>query len=495
MTLDFDPFDLLEVGRHAGDDEIKAAYRRLARRLHPDVNNSGAAARQFQYVSAAYDALMDLDRRNQLRHATSDEQRFTLRTIPSKRHLTILDEPQVMYLLAEIFPDPRAAESSSRLETPLNLTLVLDHSNSMNGARLEKVKIAAHQIIDNLKPTDVIAVVSFNDRATVVIPATPARDKPALKARITMMTASGGTEIYHGLNAGVEQVRKHFSVDFVNHVLMLTDGRTYGDQAQCLELASDAAREGISISAMGLGSDWNDEFLDQLAGKTGGRSEYISSAGAVVKFLDDHVRQLSNSFAERVKLSLAPDADIRIESAFRLSPSPQPVEVVDDEILLGVLHATRPLSVLIQFQVPKEIEPGSRSLIRVQASGDILGSQRSLTRHYLVANDLSLSVSREDADDEPPAAILNALSKLTLYRLQERANHALDQGNYAEATRRLENLATRLLEMGHEALANETLSEVQRVKVTRGLSDEGKKKIKYQTRFLLASENNSRQDD
>jgi Ca-activated chloride channel family protein len=286
-------------------------------------------------------------------------------------------------------------------------------------------------------------------------------------------------------------VRKHFSKDFVNHVLLLTDGRTYGDQAQSLELAGIAAREGISISAMGLGSDWNDEFLDQLAGKTGGRSEYISSAGAVVKFLDEHVRQLSNTFAERVKLLIAPDADITIESAFRLSPSPQPVEVIEDEILLGVLHATRPLSVLIQFQLPKTIEPGFRSLVRVQASGDILGSQRSLTRHFTAVSDLSLEVSVDDGDDEPPAAILNALSKLTLYRLQERANHALDQGNYAEATRRLENLATRLLEMGHEDLANETLSEVQRVKVTRGLSDEGKKSIKYQTRYLLASSSSS----
>jgi Ca-activated chloride channel homolog len=232
MTLDFDPFEMLEVGRHAGDDEIKAAYRRLARRLHPDVNNSAAAARQFQYVSAAYDALMDLDRRNQLRHATSDEQIFTLRTIPSKRRLTILDEPQVMYLLAEISPDPRAAEETLRLETPLNLTLVLDHSNSMSGVRLDKVKIAAHQIIEKLKPTDVISVVGFNDRATVVIPATSARDKPALKARITMMAASGGTEIFHGLKQGMDQVRKHFSKDFVNHVLLLTDGRTYGDQAR-----------------------------------------------------------------------------------------------------------------------------------------------------------------------------------------------------------------------------------------------------------------------
>jgi phage shock protein A len=55
----------------------------------------------------------------------------------------------------------------------------------------------------------------------------------------------------------------------------------------------------------------------------------------------------------------------------------------------------------------------------------------------------------------------------------------------AEATRRLENLATRLLAIGQEDLANEALAEARRVAHTADLSDKGRKTLKYQTRHLL----------
>lgn len=53
------------------------------------------------------------------------------------------------------------------------------------------------------------------------------------------------------------------------------------------------------------------------------------------------------------------------------------------------------------------------------------------------------------------------------------------------ATRRLENLATRLLAMGEDDLAQQAQAEARRVAHTSNLSDKGRKTLKYQTRFLL----------
>jgi hypothetical protein len=78
--------------------------------------------------------------------------------------------------------------------------------------------------------------------------------------------------------------------------------------------------------------------------------------------------------------------------------------------------------------------------------------------------------------------------------LQERAQEALESGDVNEATRRLENLATRLLAMGEEELANQALSEARRVAHTADLSDKGRKALKYQTRYLLASPINEDKD-
>lgn len=489
MTWEKNPYTILGVPHDASADDIKSSYRRLARRLHPDINANAAAASQFQDITQAHEILTSPSRRRDYddsfnRKSQSDtlEYFFTMQVTTSKRSVVPMPEAQVIYLLTEIYPDPRAYEEKQDQETRLNLTLVLDQSNSMNGTRMEKVRIAAHQIIESLSAQDTISVVTFNDRSEIIIPATPVKDKPALKARVSMISASGGTEIYQGLSAGVEENRKFLGPKLVNHVILLTDGHTFGDQDKCLDLASAASLDGIGISAMGLGHDWNDAFLDELASRTGGASEYIRSAGAVERFLNEHVRSLSNAFADRMKLLVAIDPDIVLESAFKLAPNPQPVTTNDGVIVLGGLQVNRPISLLVQLQLPANLKEDYRSIARLVAEGSILINPDSF---YQEVNDVMIEVSSQPSREEPPAAILDALSKLTLYRLQERAQNALDQGDANEATKRLENLATRLLAMGQDTLAQEAMSEARRVAHTQDLSEQGRKSLKYQTRHLL----------
>lgn len=486
MSIDFDPYIILGIADNATANEVKSAYHRTAKRLHPDINHTPGAVVQFQDITAAYEMLMDINQREkydqQRRRQQPDPLNFILRVTPSKRSVARMSESQVIYLLAELIPDPRAQNPLQKRDSRLNLTLVLDHSNSMNGTRLDKVKVAAHQIIDNLNPDDILSVVIFNDRAEVIIPATAVTDKPALKARISMMGASGGTEIFQGLASGVEQVRQFLAPRLVNHVILLTDGNTFGDEERCLKLGQAVKRQGIAISAMGLGDEWNDNFLEQLASSTGGTCEYIRSANMVVRFLNDHVRNLTSAFAERVRIAAAPDPDIILESAFKLSPSPQPLPITDGYIPLGSLQYSRPIAILFQFELPQEMELGFRSIARVVANADILPNN---SMPYQALSDLSLEITQEPETENPPTAILEALGKLTLYRMQERAQEALQRGDIREATHRLERLATRLLEIGEPELASQARDEAQRVARTSQLSDRGRKTLKFQTRYLL----------
>ena len=73
-----------------------------------------------------------------------------------------------------------------------------------------------------------------------------------------------------------------------------------------------------------------------------------------------------------------------------------------------------------------------------------------------------------------------------LYRMQQKAEDSVKRGDVVEATRRLENLATRLLAVGREDLAQMAMVEARRVSKTSALSEEGRKALKFGTRMLLA---------
>jgi Ca-activated chloride channel family protein len=99
------------------------------------------------------------------------------------------------------------------------------------------------------------------------------------------------------------------------------------------------------------------------------------------------------------------------------------------------------------------------------------------------------------ATSRPPQPILQAMSKLSLYRLQEQAKLDLASGDTRKATLHLEYLATHLLSQGNRELATSVLLEADYIKRNHMYSKAGEKGIKYGTRslFLLPSPEESRQ--
>ncbi len=135
-----------------------------------------------------------------------------------------------------------------------------------------------------------------------------------------MIRPSGATEIYQGLEAGAKEVMRSLDSKRINHIILLTDGHTYGDEQQCLALASKLAEHGIGISGMGIGQEWNDIFLDVLSTRTGGSSAYIAQPQDIKRLLLEKFNAFAQTYAEDVILNTKLIDGVELTYAFRLRP-------------------------------------------------------------------------------------------------------------------------------------------------------------------------------
>lgn len=393
--------------------------------------------------------------------------------------LPVTGAPQVAYLLVEAAPAAPPA-----VAVPLNFCLVLDHSGSMQGAKLESMKAAARRLIETLTPDDVVAIVIYDDTVQTLVPATPASDKAALLAAIDTIVESGGTAMSLGMQAGQAELQKHAGADRIGHMLLLTDGQTWGDEEVCRTIARDLGQAGVRITALGLGAEWNEKLLDDLAELTGGSSDYIAEPAQIETFFQRAVRSAQGTAATEARLLLRLVKEATPRAVHRATPTIanlgyQPIGESEVAVKLGDLVYGQTNSVVIDLMLPP------------RAAGSFRMAQAEL--HYMpvgqggeqvVKQDVLLSFSADAGAPAHDPRVMNLVEKVTAFKLQTRALSEAEAGNVAGATQKLRAAATRLLDLGELELAEKTSKQAEALEQGGSLSAEGQKELKYATRRL-----------
>lgn len=480
MTRQPDHYLILGVSPDATSAEIAAAARTLAEKFPMNARDPAVNA-AYRQLLAAYEVLSDAQRRAayDAERARRAPELLEITTQLSRNRIAALENEQLLYLLATL----RAPDAQTHRSLPLNLALVFDRSTSMSNERLARVKTAAREVVQKLSPDDVLSVITFSDRAEVVWPAAPVSQREQVIARINSIQTSGGTEILQGLQAGMDQLRRARLSKYVNHLILLTDGHTYGDEDTCLDLAQRAAAHSIALSAFGIGADWNDSFLDQLVTPSGGRSGYIERPEFIVDFLSEQVSGLGAIYAHNIRLAFTLPPGLRCNEAIKLSPFSLPLDCTRHPIQLGAVEMRTPLMILLELVVQPQ-RAGANLTIALDFQADI-PAVRVRARPFQYKE--TLSVIKNDPSISPPPTIVKAVQMLNLHRMSEKAWQEFEAGQTEAATRRMNVLTTRLLEAGHTELAEQAEMEKQRLSRLGTLSPEGRKRLKYGTRSLLTT--------
>lgn len=186
------------------------------------------------------------------------------------------------------------------------MIMVIDHSGSMgmntgNGAtNLDLAITAAETAVDQMRSTDYVGVISFDDTYSWVVEPVQALDKKSVKAQIETIAEGGGTTIQPALRAALEGA-KGCDVS-IRHVILLTDGQ--GESRNYQDIISSYTDSGVTLSAVAVGEDSDARLLERLADGCGGRYYYSDTASDIPKIFAQEVFLSGDTYLQNGEFGL-----------------------------------------------------------------------------------------------------------------------------------------------------------------------------------------------
>ena len=406
----------------------------------------------------------------------------TIRCINGKDKLPVTGQEQVAYALI----DMKAGGGKVFGTMSANFCLVLDRSGSMDGEKMDNLKEAVGYVVDHLKDDDLVSVTIFDDQVETLVPSQSAKNREGIKAKISRVIPRGGTQISDGLKAGMAEVKKGFSPDRVNRVLLLTDGQTWDDEDACRRIAEEAGKQGIAITSIGIGEEWNEQLLLEIAEKSQGNSHWIENPISILDAFRQEVEGMQSVAATNLKVTarLSPGVKpLKIHSTIPMIADISKKAVSGTNVIanLGTLDGKKGQAVLIEARVPAK-KAGSFRLGQVEVNYDV--PSQGLTNQNIKAEMVVTFTENAAAAAKVNAEVMSLVEKLSAFKLQTRALSEAEAGNMAAATKKLQAAATVLLNLGEDDLAKAAEREILSIKKTGTLSAAGTKKLEYGTRKL-----------
>jgi Ca-activated chloride channel family protein len=367
----------------------------------------------------------------------------------------VADRDQNVTVLIRITPPD--AESFSGKRPLLNLSLVLDRSGSMEGAKIQRAREAAAYCIDQMTAADRVSLVIFDDEIEVLVPSQFVENRSFIKAHLERVHARNSTALHSAWVQGGLEVSGHLNRDAINRIILVTDGLANVGLTNTDEVVSQAAglhERGVSTSTIGIGDDFNEDLLIPMARSAGGNSWHVERTDDLQSIFATELQGLIAQFAHRVSLGLIPADGVRVVDLLN------DFELTDTgRYKLPNLQSGTPLDIVVQLKVPAQAVGSRLRLLDLKLgfTGQESG-QTEVVKDFLEvgfrseADVLSLPINAEV--DRVNAMLMNA-------RARKEAVRHMDHGDRLGARRVLhERIAATQLACAPMASAPEVVEEL-----------------------------------
>src|SRR6185295_2090029 len=190
-------------------------------------------------------------------------------------------------------------------------------------------------------------------------------DPLVLRAAIERLSAGGNTALFAGVSKAAAEVRKFLDRQRVNRIILLSDGQANVGPSSPTDLGNLGAsliKEGISVTTLGLGLDYNEDLMTQLARKSDGNHYFIENSS-------DLARKFGYEFDDVLSVA-AQELTVKISCG----PGVRPVRVLGREsditgqtvtTYLNQLYGNQEKYILLEIETPAERAGTERNLANV----------------------------------------------------------------------------------------------------------------------------------
>jgi len=214
---------------------------------------------------------------------------------------------------AQVPPGEAAPTQTGR--PPLSFTAVLDVSGSMRGPKLVQAKEAVRQALRRLHDGDVFSLVTFaNAVACVCEPAeVNERTRRAAESMLQEIEAGGQTALCGGLELGLEKAAARKQDTTL--VLLFSDGQANVGETDVEAVGrrgSEARQRGLIVSTLGVGADYNEALMVEVATQGGGRFYHVLDAAQIAAYVAGELGEVAALAAREATLHLTIPANAAV---------------------------------------------------------------------------------------------------------------------------------------------------------------------------------------
>jgi Ca-activated chloride channel family protein len=261
----------------------------------------------------------------------------------------------------------QARDVRDRARQQASLTFVIDTSGSMSReGRLEMVKDALARLVDGLRQSDTVAIVTFGNDGRVLLGPTPATQRRDIIGAIDSLSPGGSTNLEAGLRLGYELARSSLTENGIDRVVLASDGVAnvgLTDPDRILDSIRRDAAAGIELVSVGVGmGNYNDALLERLADQGDGFYAYVND--------QDEARRLFTEDLTGTLQTVALDARAQVEfdpevvAAYRLlgyeNRAIDDRDFTDDSVDAGAIGAGHTVTALYALQLRGDVGPQAR---------------------------------------------------------------------------------------------------------------------------------------